>query len=91
MCYGGCDCQRCNPVGENLVTQSAWTRERPTTAGWYWWRKGPGYSKNMAAIFYDEPRSEWRARFLMLNGEAVGTLPIDVCDGEWQAVKEPEA
>lgn len=38
MCYGGCDCQRCNPPDEPQVTQSAWTTEKPTTAGWYWVR-----------------------------------------------------
>lgn len=66
-----------------------WTTARPTVAGWYWWRKGPGYSNDMAAIFYDEPHSEWEARFLGLKGGKIGTLPVNVCDGEWQGPLTP--
>ena len=66
-----------------------WTRERPTVAGWYWWRKGPGYSKDMTAVSYDENQSEWKAKFLGLKG-SISTLPVDVCDGEWQGPLTPE-
>ena len=83
MCCSSGNCQRCNPVGENLVTQSAWTRERPTTAGWYWWRDA-----ETVWIFRIEQHPDidsWCYR----EGHELRDLS-DIEGGEWQPVPPPQ-
>lgn len=68
--------------------RAEWSKERPTTAGWYWWRKEHGYTKIMAAVFLYEPTGILSARFHGLAMD-LGTLPMDAIGGEWQPVQPP--
>lgn len=61
-------------------TMSAWTTERPTKAGWYWWRYTKGSTEHIMKV-YPTLAVEW------LNGEADH---VDEIDGEWQPVVLPQ-
>ena len=51
-----------------------WTSEKPTKAGWYWWR----FSK-------DAPRSQWEVR--LINDYQIGS---QILLGQWAGpLEEP--
>ena len=83
MCYGGCDCQRCNPPDEPQVTQSAWTTEKPTTAGrYYWFRRWEGFGRDFILFIY---KANGGLMVEQLSGEI--TALKDFESGEWQPVE----
>jgi len=61
---------------------TAWTREKPTKPGWYWWRWAP---KSLMLVLDVHVRDGKMQAFSYL-----GLNPIDECDGEWQGPIEPE-
>ena len=85
MCYGGCDCQRCNPSDEPVQKVSAWTTKRPTQAGWYWWREFDGMPAVPVLIRHtqDAPPELYAVHF---GGKENW---IEQLTGEWQAVQGP--
>lgn len=89
MCYGGCDCQRCNPEDEPVVEKSAWTTERPTRAGWYWFRRTDLPHENIGILQVVTIKGK---RGLRVWDEIDGTWEsITQYRGEWQGPLEPEA
>lgn len=82
MCYGGCDCQRCNPEDEPVVEKSAWTTERPKMAGFYWFRE-PNVTPYVVQVGTDGLGVWvwWNMQWEL----------IETWTGEWQPVAEPEA
>jgi hypothetical protein len=62
---------------------SAWTTERPTTAGWYWWRFNE--NRNPTAIYLSSDHVDGRDVF------TVGTIVLLLHEvpGEWQPVIGP--
>lgn len=81
MCYGGCDCRRCNPLDVPVKKRSAWTSKRPTKAGWYWWR--PDYDVEPSPILahWTQDKSLYCIRF---GGREIF---MENMGGEWQPVE----
>lgn len=89
MCYGGCDCQRCNPPDEPTQKVSAWTTERPTKAGLFWYRSTSNHEVTMKNTF-DQAREALKTarEALVHTGFCCGDNCIDEID---QALAAMEA
>ena len=57
-----------------------WTTERPTEAGWYWWRYVKGSTEHIMKV-YESLAVEG------INGEADHV--DEIIEGEWQPVQGP--
>lgn len=88
MCYGGCDCQRCNPPEEPVRKRSAWSPERPTTAGWYWVRrpKDPWLGPEIRAV--TQPNGP-DTDYLEVDDIPLDEYVNDCVEVEWQSVQPP--
>lgn len=61
---------------------SQWTTEKPTTPGWYWWRRNNEAPKVLEI-------KEWGDGYLDAHG--VGLVwSVNNLDGEWQGPIVPE-
>ena len=76
-----------------MVTEAGWTREKPTVAGWYWWRSlngmigpeiiqidntnGPDTDLEVIGPFGETPLDEWIAESEDEPGEWQGPLSPD--------------
>lgn len=65
-----------------------WTTERPTRAGWYWWRNLPEHDPAVVRIFTRNGfmRVDWGSK----DADYLSPWTRDV-GGEWQGPLEPEA
>ena len=60
---------------------TAWSRERPTKAGWYWWRRSVGFHKALKLYSFGG------GLCIDANEE---NFPIEEIDGgEWQGPLTP--
>ncbi len=64
---------------------TAWSRERPTQAGWYWWRRS-----------IQDPEQVLRIVVIPMLGLHATSMfdndakKVSVLDGEWQGPLEPK-
>ena len=83
------------------MTEAGWTREKPTVAGWYWWRSlngmigpeiiqidntnGPDTDLEVIGPFGETPLDEWIAESEDEPGEWQGPLSPDSFQQGWVA------
>lgn len=73
-------------LGSRGAPMTAWSRERPTQPGWYWWRN--------LNLKYEEDRGP----FIYYVRDYVGKMSVSNCNvegspfdkGEWQGPLEPK-
>ena len=91
MCYGGCNCQRCNPPDEVGEKQSAWTTERPTAEGWYRYKKPRSKDVIMCYLSMERLLGLRVTEFYESeSGLHYFKNPISEFKGEWQPVPPPQ-